>query len=42
MTKNRSFFNTTENIHGARINKIIMENIDAEVPNEMFGDDDIK
>ena len=32
-TKKRSVFNTTANIHDARINRNIMENIDAEVPN---------
>ena len=40
--KKRSVFYTTANIHNGRINRNIMENIDAEGPNAMFGDDDIK
>ena len=42
LTKKRSVLYTTENIHDASINRNIMENIDAEGPNSMFGDDDIK
>ena len=42
MTKECSVLYTTENIHDARINRNIMENIDAEGPNAMFGDDDIE
>ena len=38
----RSVLYTTANIHDARININIMEKIDSEVPNTMFGDDDIK
>ena len=41
-TKKRSVLYTNANIHDARINRNIMEKIDAEVPNAMFGDDDIK
>ena len=42
MTKKHSVLYTTANIHDARINRNIMENIDAEGTNTMFGDDDIK
>ena len=42
LTKKRSFLNTTAKIYDARINRNIMEKIDAEGPNVMFGDDDIK
>ena len=38
----RSVLFTTAKIHDARINRNIMESIDTEVPNAMFGDDDIK
>ena len=41
-TKKRSVLYTTAKIHDARINRNIMENIDAEDTNEIFGDDDIK
>ena len=41
-TKKRSVLYTTANIHDARMNINIMENIDSEGPNAMFGDDDIK
>ena len=41
-TNKRSFFNTIANIHDSGINRNIIENIDAEGPNVMFGDDDIK
>ena len=41
-TNKHSVLYTTANIHDARINRNIMEKIDAEGPNEMFGDDDIK
>ena len=42
LTKKRSVLYNTANIHDARINRNITENIDAEGPNRMFGDDDIK
>ena len=42
MTNNRSVLYTTANIHDARINRNIMEKIDDEGPNAMFGDDDMK
>ena len=41
-TNESSVLYTTANIHDARINRNIMENIDAEGPNAMFVDDDIK
>ena len=41
-TKKFSILYTTGKIHDAKINRNIMENIDAEGPNSMFGDDDIK
>ena len=41
-TKKRSVLYTTAKIHDARINRNITENIDAEGPIAMFGDDDIK
>ena len=41
-TNKRSVLYTTDNIHDTRINRNIMENIYAEGPNAMFGDDDIK
>ena len=42
MTNKCSVLYTTAKIHDAKININIMENIDAEGPNAMFGDDDIK
>ena len=42
LTKMRSVLFTTAKIHDARINRNIMEKIDAKGPNAMFGDDDIK
>ena len=42
MTKKRSVLYTTAKIHEARININIMEKIDAEGPNSIIGDDDIK
>ena len=42
MTNKRSVLYTTANIHDAKINRNIMEKIDAEGPNAMFGDGDIK
>ena len=41
-TKKRSVLYNTANIDDARININIMEKIDAECPNAMFGDDYIK
>ena len=41
-TKKRLALYTTSKTHDARINRNIMENIYDEVPNAMFGDDDIK
>ena len=40
--KKCSVLYTTANIHDAGINRNIMKNIDAEGPNAMFGNDDIK
>ena len=41
-TNKRSVLYTTANIHDAKINRNIMEKIDAEGPNAMLGDADIK
>ena len=41
-TKKRAVLYTTAKIHEARIRKTIMEKVDAEGPNAMFGDDDMK
>ena len=40
--KKRLVLYTTAKIHDKNINRNIMENVDAEVPNSMFGDDDIQ
>ena len=41
-TNKRSVFNTIANIHDSGINRNIIENIDDEGTNAMFGDDGIK
>ena len=42
LTKKRSVLYPTANIDDVRMNRNIIENIDAGCPNAMFGDDDIK